>query len=77
MSVYGDISIDHISPQGKTTRVGALNGIAIYSPTPIRNIVVPLENSSNINFNTGKLRLVYSEQSAKPLKLAEYELILN
>jgi hypothetical protein len=77
MSVYGDISIDYISPQGKTTRVGALNGIAIYSPTPIRNIVVPLENSSNINLNTGKLRLVYTDQSAKPLTLAEYELILN
>jgi hypothetical protein len=77
MSVYGDISINHVSPQGKITRVGELNGIAIYSPTPVRNITLPLENNPNINFNTGKLRLVYSDQSAKPLKLAEYELILN
>src|SRR5674476_1416797 len=29
MSVYGDISVDYISIQGKTSRVGLFNGIAV------------------------------------------------
>ncbi len=32
MSAYGDIAVDHISPQGVTTRVGIANGVAVYTP---------------------------------------------
>ena len=32
MSVYGDIAIDYISPQGKVTRVSFVQGMAVYTP---------------------------------------------
>ncbi|NQU85834.1 MAG: molecular chaperone, partial [Mariniphaga sp.] len=36
-SVYGDLAVDYVSPQGKTIRVGEANGIAIYTPNLVRN----------------------------------------
>jgi hypothetical protein len=76
-SVYGDISVDHISPQGKITRVGIVRGIAVYSPTPQRRYSLALNKSAGVNYRTGKLRIIYSDQSAKALTLAEQEFVLN
>ena len=78
MSVYGDLKIDFISPQGKTTRVGEIKGIAVYTPTLSRSIRVTLDNTRGIDFKAGKLHVVYSTSSdAKSvLKLAETELAL-
>ena len=36
MSVYGDLAVDHISVQGKITRVGIANGVAVYTPNTVR-----------------------------------------
>ena len=36
MSVFGDLSVDHISTQGKITRVGIANGVAVYTPNTKR-----------------------------------------
>jgi hypothetical protein len=78
MSVYGDLTIDHISSGGTVTRVGFVKGIAVYTPNPIRRFKVDLDKSSSVNFSKGKLQLVYSSQSdTKPEKLAEAELLLH
>lgn len=78
MSVYGDLAVDHISPQGKVTRVGIVNGIAVYTPNSIRRFHFNLNNIAGINYRSGKLRVTYSAPSdVKPAKYAEAELILN
>ncbi|MDB5222832.1 MAG: hypothetical protein JWN83_1499 [Chitinophagaceae bacterium] len=76
MSVYGDISVDYISPQGKVIRVGLVKGIAVYTPNPIRNFSFRLNNIHGVNYHTGKLHIVYYNQ-ALPTMFAETEIILH
>lgn len=78
MSVYGDITVDHISPQGKITRVGVANGVAVYTPNAARRIKLYLMNVPGVEFNTGKLKVTYTASSdVKPARLAEAELLLR
>jgi hypothetical protein len=77
MSVYGDIKIDFISPQGKVTKVGEIKGIAVYTPTASRRVRVVLDKVPGIDYKTGKLHVVYSTPSeARAIKMAETELVL-
>ena len=78
MSVYGDITVDHISPQGKITRVGVANGVAVYTPNTIRRIQFNLKKIPGVDFSSGNLRVIYSASSdVKPVRYAEAELTLN
>lgn len=78
MSVYGDLTVDHISPQGKITRVGIANGLAVYTPNARRWFQFNLINNSGVNYRSGKLRITFSAPSdVKPEKYAEAELVLH
>jgi P pilus assembly chaperone PapD len=77
MSVYGDISAEYISPSGKTTKIGVAKGVAVYTPNTTRNFNLQLENKPEIDYHQGKIHLVFTDQSAKPVKLAEDEITLN
>lgn len=77
-SVYGDLAVDYISPQGTVTRVGAANGIAVYTPNRIRRFAFNLNKVPGVDLKSGKLRLVFSAPSdVKPEKYTEAELILK
>lgn len=77
MSVYGDIAVDHISDQGKITRVGVVKGLAVYTPNNKRNFSLALQKVPGVNYRSGKLHVVYSDQSGKANLLAENTVILN
>lgn len=78
MSVFGDLSVDHISQQGKVTRVGNANGVAVYTPNTTRRFQFNLNKVSGVDFRSGKLRVVYSAASdVKPARYAEAELLLS
>jgi P pilus assembly chaperone PapD len=78
MSVYGDIAIDHISPQGKVTRVGIANGVAVYTPNLARKFSLNLNIMNGIDLKSGKLLITYSAPSdVKPVRYAEGELTLH
>lgn len=77
MSVYGDISVDHVSTQGKVTRVGIAKGLAVYTPNTIRRFRLVLDKKAEVNYQSGKLRIVYADQSPKPVTLAEKEILLG
>ena len=78
MSVYGDIAIDHISPQGKITRVGIANGLAVYTPNQSREFQMNLNIIPGVDYNTGTLRVMYSAPSdVKPQRYAEAEVALQ
>jgi P pilus assembly chaperone PapD len=77
-SVYGDITVDHISPQGVVTRVGTANGIAVYTPNTKRSFEFGLYTDKGVNYSSGKLHVIYSAPSdMKPEKYAEAELMLS
>ncbi len=77
MSVYGDVTVDYISPQNQEIKVGSAKGVAVYSPTPVRQFEVRLNNVAGVNYQAGKLRIRYTDQSAKPVTLAEEFIILK
>lgn len=78
MSVYGDISVDYISTQGKIIRVGIANGVAVYTPNTKRRFQFNLNKLPGVDFTTGTLRVIYTAASdVKPDRLAEAELPLN
>lgn len=77
-SVFGDISVIHISEQGKKTDVAKLKGLAVYTPGNLRRLHVELKRTEGIDYRSGKLSVVYSDQEkGKKGKLAEAELILQ
>lgn len=78
MSVFGDLTVDHISTQGKITRVGMANGVAVYTPNTIRRFQFNLYIVPGVDFRTGTLRVIYTASSdVKPVRLAEAELPLK
>jgi hypothetical protein len=78
MSSYGDISVDHISPQGKSTRVATAKGVALYTPNPARHFNLMLDKTAGIDYRQGKLYIAYTTQpDAKSVKIAESELPLK
>ena len=78
MSCFGDLAVDHISPQGITTRVGNANGVAVYTPNTIRKFQLNLKNNKGVDYRSGKLHVTYSAPSdVKPEKYAEAELSLT
>jgi hypothetical protein len=77
-SVYGDLAVDHVSPQGIVTRVGAANGVAVYTPNTVRRFQINLNKVAGLDLRSGKLKVVFSAPSdVKPVKYAEAELILR
>jgi hypothetical protein len=78
MSVFGDLAIDHVSPQGKVTRVGTANGIAVYTPNTLRRFMLNLEKTAGVDYKSGTLRVRYSAPSdVKPQRFAEAEYQLH
>jgi len=78
MSVYGNLTVDHISPSGTVTQVGIANGIAVYTPNTKRKFILNLVKSGDIDYTKGKLKISYTAPSDIRLETyAEAELILG
>jgi hypothetical protein len=78
MSVYGDISVDYISPQGKTIAAGAIKGVAVYTPNISRRIKFNLEKNQAIDYHSGKLHIRYTTPAeSKQATIAETDLALH
>ncbi len=78
MSVYGDIAVDHITPQGKKTRVGIANGVAVYTPNTMRRFNLNLNKPAGVDYKSGKLIVTYTASSdLKPTKYDEEEVPLG
>jgi len=78
MSVYGDIAVDYISPQGKTIRLGIANGVAVYTPNSRRRFQFNLNRLPGVDLKTGRLHVTYSAPSdVNPERYADAELVLG
>lgn len=78
MSVYGNILVEHISPQAIVTPVGVVRGISVYTPNTIRRFQMELDKNVNVDFRSGNLKITYSSDSdTKPEKYSEAVLKLQ
>ena len=78
ISSYGDLVVEHISLNGKISKVGLAKGLAIYTPNRIRDFTLPLDKSQGVNYNLGILRITYSSSpDSKNKILAQTEIQLR
>lgn len=77
MSVYGDVLVDYISPEGKKIRVGAANGLSVYTPTTKRNFNLALTQTQGVDFHKGSLQVTYRYNAANADELAEGKIALQ
>ncbi len=77
-SVFGDLTVNWISPEGAVTEVGLVRGIAVYTPNKTRKFRMSLRNIPAVNYHTGKLAITYkAPNDGKPEVFAEKELNIN
>ncbi|MDT0676952.1 molecular chaperone [Autumnicola musiva] len=74
MSVYGNLKVEHIAPNGTTTEVGLVKGISVYTPNQKRNFSFELQNTEAVDLNSGKLNISYSEDKGGTLINTSYNL---
>ena len=78
MSVYGDIQVNYVSPQGMTTPVGTVRGIAVYTPNLVRRFQMDLDKKAKVDYHKGILKITYTSQlDTKPQTLTEMVFPLN
>ena len=76
ISVYGNIRVNLILPNGKTIKVGEIDGFAVYTPETLRTCKIELKKG--VDYSKGKLIINYSEPAEyKGGNLAEAALELS
>jgi hypothetical protein len=76
MSVIGNISLTHIAPDGKATKIGFEAGVVVYTPNTLRRLKLDIENKTSVDLKKGKIRVAFLSQADKPATLASAELVL-
>lgn len=74
MSVYGNLKVDHIAPNGTTTEIGMVKGVSVYTPNEKRNFSMELRNAGGVDLNSGKLQISYSEEKGDILATSQLNL---
>lgn len=73
-SSYGELHVNHISPEGISTNVGLIKGYAVYAPGNLRHTKIKLKNIPSVDYSKGKLQVTYTT----PNQVATYaEAFLN
>jgi len=75
-SVYGDLMVTFAPRGGRPRMAGGLRGLAVYTPNPVRRVLVPLRADGPIDWAAGTFQVDYRETGAEPRLLAEAELAL-
>lgn len=77
-SVYGNLTVDHISSLGVITRVGIANGIAVYTPNKVRTFQFQLNDLVGVDYKQGKLQIQYLNASdLRKGNLAQTQILLH
>lgn len=76
ISLYGDLQVIYIGPDNKSTQVGIMKGLAVYTPNAIRNVQLPLKIIPGIDYKSGKFLIEYANPSVKNLTIAQTEIVI-
>lgn len=75
ISLYGNLTVEYIPSQGKSSIIGVVNGVGVYSNINKRNISIKLNNNSGKALSKGKLKVQYtSNDDNKKIVYSEAEL---
>jgi hypothetical protein len=59
-SCYGEIHVNHISPEGKITPAATIKGFAVYTPGNLRKTKIKLNTLPSVDYTKGKLQITYT-----------------
>lgn len=77
-SVFGDITVEWVSPEGNNYEVGVVRGLAVYTPNTKRTFNLKLRNLTEVDYTKGKLVIKYqAPNELKAETFAEAELALK
>ncbi|WP_404295773.1 molecular chaperone [Halomonas sp.] len=62
-SAYGDLTVSFTPRSGAEQVIGRANGVAVYTPNPLRNARIALQPPSGLTLGNGTLRVTYREQA--------------
>ncbi|MFT3982247.1 MAG: hypothetical protein QM687_17385 [Ferruginibacter sp.] len=71
ISSYGDISVSYIGADNKITQVAYMKGLAVYLPNARRKLHIALAKVPGVDYHSGRLKIVYTDQSPRPQLLCE------
>lgn len=60
-SVYGDLTVYHRNGNGPERVIGRANGVAVYTPNPLRHVTLPLPSLAG-GVPPGTLRVLFAER---------------
>ncbi|RYY43450.1 MAG: molecular chaperone [Chitinophagaceae bacterium] len=75
ISLYGDISVQYVDANNKSTEVALMKGVAVYTPNAFRLVKLPLKQIQGMNYNSGKLVVVFSDPAARNSTICKTELV--
>lgn len=70
-SVYGNLTVTFVPASGKPQVVGIANGVAVYTPNPVRVAGIVLRTPPEVGLKNGLLQLTYRRQEKAKQTLAE------
>jgi hypothetical protein len=60
ISLYGNLTVEYLPLQGKPVKIGAMNGVGVYTTITKRNVTVKLNNIQGLDFTKGKLKVSFT-----------------
>jgi P pilus assembly chaperone PapD len=75
-SVYGNLTVSFVPARGKPSVVGLANGVAVYTPNPLRRAAIQLRAPPGVVLKNGRLHLAYTKQEKGSETIAEADLLV-
>lgn len=76
-SVCGNVTVTHVNVGGQEHVIGRVDRVAVYTPTALRRLDVPLKPPPGLTLKNGRLRVTYTEMGETNKVLADAEIILE
>lgn len=78
ISLYGDISAEFITAQGKSFEIGTVKGVGVYTTINKRNISLKINNVSGSPLKNGRLKVHFtSSEGSRYAIYAESEIVIK
>ena len=79
ISIYGDLTVEYVPPQGQSFQIGILKGMGVYTNINRRNVSIKLRKAPGTNLQNGKLIVKYmsNDDNKIPVVYTEGELYLS
>jgi P pilus assembly chaperone PapD len=75
-SIFGNLTATFVPAGGKASVLGLANGVAVYTPNPVRRAAIPLRAPPGVVLKNGRLHLAYTKQDKGNETIAEADLLV-